>query len=130
MATSDREIVEMAFDAFTRGDLDAALDLCDPEIVIRDPGRTGQTLKGRNELRAFWEEWLENWQEYRVEPQEFIEAGSEILVHTRQMGRGKLSGVEVGQDLFQVFRVRDGRIVEYRIYGDRAEALGSVGRAD
>jgi len=130
MATSDREIVEMAFDAFARGDLDAALDLCDPEIVIRDPGRTGQTLKGRNELRAFWEEWLENWQEYRVEPYEFVEAGDEILVRSGQRGRGKLSGIEVDQDLFQVFRIRDGKFVEYRIYAERAEALESIGVTD
>jgi ketosteroid isomerase-like protein len=127
MESSDIQLVREAFEAFARGDLDAALELCDPDIVVRDPGRTGSTIQGRDGLRGFWEEWLENWQEYRVEPQEFIEAGGEVLAHTHQMGLGKLSGIEVGQDLFQVFRVRDCRVVEYRIYAERAEALESVG---
>jgi ketosteroid isomerase-like protein len=130
MAPSDQEIVRQAFEAFISGDLDAALEFCDPEIVVHDPGRTGRTYRGRAELRGFWEEWLENWQEYRVEPQEFIEAGGEIFVHTVQTGQGKLSGIEIGQDLFHVFRVRDEKVVEYRIYADRDDALESMGDAD
>jgi ketosteroid isomerase-like protein len=130
MASSDVEIVRSAFDAFARGDLEGALAYCDAEIVVSDPGRTGTTFRGPAGVRRFWEEWLENWQEYRVEPQEFSEAGGEILVHTAQSGRGKLSGIEVEQDLFQVFRVRDGKIVEYRIYADRDAALGSFGAGD
>ena len=37
---------------------------------------------------------------------------------------------EIGQDLFQVFRVRDGKVVEYRIYAHPGEALESVGLAE
>jgi len=127
MGSSDVEAVRTAFEAFMRGDLDSALEFCDPDIVVRDPGRTGRTFQGRAELRRFWEEWLENWQEYRVEPLELVEEGGEIFVRVGQMGRGRLSGVEVGQDLFQVFRVRDGKVVEYRIYTDRDDALASIG---
>jgi ketosteroid isomerase-like protein len=127
MAPSDQEIVRSAFEAFTTGDIDAVLEFCDPEIVVHDPGRTGRTYRGLAELRGFWEEWLETWQEYRVEPQEIIEAGGQVFVHTGQTGRGRFSGIEVGQDLFQVFRVRNGKVVEYRIYADRTEALESVG---
>jgi uncharacterized protein len=127
MESSDVQLVRKAFEAFARGDTEGALELCDPEIVVRDPGRTGNTMLGLEGLRAFWDEWLENWQEYRVEPQEFIESGGEVVVHTRQTGLGKLSGIEISQDLFQVFRVRDGRIVEYRLYGARAAALESAG---
>jgi len=129
MATSDVEIVRLAFDAFMRGDLESALGFCDPEIVVHDPGRTGATIHGRAGLMQFWEEWLENWETYRVEAEEFIEAGGEIFVACCQRGRGRLSGIEVGQDLFQVFRLREGKIVQYRIYADRATALESVGLA-
>ena len=127
MASSGVEIVQEAFAAFARGDLEAVVDLSDPEIVVRDPDRTGRALHGPAGLRSFFEEWLENWEEYRSEPLEFIEAGDEILVHTMQTGRGRLSGIELQQDLFQVFRVRDGRFLEYRIYTDRGEAFRSVG---
>jgi ketosteroid isomerase-like protein len=126
MAPSDQEIVRGAFEAFARGDLDAALELCDPQIVVRDPARTGATFDGPDGLRRFFEEWLENWEEYRSEPVEFIESGDEIFVRTVQTGRGKLSGIEINQDLFQVFRMRDGKFVEYRLYTDRDDALASM----
>jgi uncharacterized protein len=126
MPSSDVEIVRAAFAAFGRGDVDAVLANCDPEIVVRDPARTGQTFRGREDLRRFWDEWFENWDEYRVEPQEFVEAGGEILVRARQVGRGKLSGIEIDDDLYQVFRVRNGRLVEYRLYTEREDAVASM----
>jgi uncharacterized protein len=126
MASSDVEVLRKAFEAFARGDLEGVVELCDPEIVVRDPARTGTTFQGPAGLRRFFEEWLENWEEYRSEPLEFIEAGDEILVRTLQTGRGKLSGIELREDLFQVFRVRGGRIVEFRLYTEREHALASL----
>ena len=127
MAASDVEIVRQAFEAYRRGDFAAILELCDPEIVVQDPGRTGTRFQGHDGLMRFWQEWLESWEDYRVEPQEFAEAGGEIFVVASQTGRGRSSGIEVGQDLFQVFRLRSGKIVEWRIYADQGEARRSVG---
>jgi ketosteroid isomerase-like protein len=130
MGGSDREIVQTAFEAFSRGDIDAVLDLCDPDVVVRDPERTGTTFRGPDGLRQFFEEWLENWEEYRSEPVELTESGDEILVHAIQTGKGKLSGIEIEQDLFVVLRLRDGKFVEYRLYTKREGALASMGAAD
>jgi uncharacterized protein len=130
MGGSDREIVQTAFEAFSRGDIDAVLDLCDPDVVVRDPERTGTTFRGPDGLRQFFEEWLENWEEYRSEPAELTESGDEILVHAIQTGKGKLSGIEIEQDLFVVLRLRDGKFVEYRLYTKREGALASMGAAD
>jgi ketosteroid isomerase-like protein len=130
MAPSDQEILRSAFEAFSRGDIDAVLELCDPEVVVRDPERTGTTFRGPDGLRQFFEEWLENWEEYRAEPVELTEAGDEVLVHARQTGKGKLSGIEIDQDLFVVFRMRDGKFLEYRLYTKREGALASMGAAD
>ena len=130
MAASNVEMVRAAYDAFGRGELDAVLDFCDPDIVIRDPERTGTTFRGIEGLRRFWEEWFENWQEYSVEPKEFEEHGDQVLVRAEQIGRGKLSGVEIRQDLFNVLRLRDGRLVEYQLYTGRDAALASIDPGD
>jgi ketosteroid isomerase-like protein len=130
MGASNREIVQMAFESFGRGDIDAALALCDPDIVIRDPERTGTTFRGPEGLLRFFEEWLESWEEYRSEPVEFIESDDEILVHAIQTGKGKLSGIEINDDLFLVFRLRDGKFIEYRLYTEREAALASMDTAD
>jgi uncharacterized protein len=129
MGGSDREVVRIAFEAFSRGDIDAVLELCDPDVVVRDPERTGTTFRGPDGLRNFFEEWLENWEEYRSEPVELTESGGEILVHAIQAGKGKLSGIELEQDLFMVLRLRDGKFVEYRLYTKREGALASMGTA-
>jgi ketosteroid isomerase-like protein len=130
MGGPDREIAQRAFDAFNRGDIDAVLELCDPEIVILDPERTGRRFEGPDGVREFFEEWLENWEEYRSEPVELAEAGDGMLVHARQTGKGRLSGIEINQDLFIAFRMRDGRFIEYRLYTEREDALASLGGAD
>ena len=130
MGGSDREIVLEAFEAFSRDDIDAVLELCDPDVVVRDPQRTGTTFRGPNGLRQFFGEWMENWEEYRSEPVEFTEAGGEILVRAHQTGRGKLSGIEINQDLFVVLRLHDGKFVEYRIYTNREDAVASMAAAD
>lgn len=130
MASSDIDIVRSAYDAFARGDTDAVLEVCDPDIVIRDPERTGTTFRGIEGLRRFWEEWFENWEEYLVEPREFEQYGDEILVRAEQSGRGKRSGIEIRQDLFNVLRLRDGRVIEYRLYTKRENALASMDAAD
>jgi ketosteroid isomerase-like protein len=43
-----------------------------------------------------------------------------------QRARGKLSGVEISQQLFSVYRFRDSKVVELRVYADRAPALDSM----
>jgi ketosteroid isomerase-like protein len=126
MAASDIEIVRRAFADWSRGDLAAVLAVCDPEITLHDPGRTGTSFQGHDGLMRFWQEWLESWDDYHIEPTEFVEAGGEIFVAAGQAGRGR-SGIEVGQELFQVFRLRGGKVVEWRIYADPTEARRSVG---
>src|SRR5918996_1844723 len=123
MAGSNVEIVRDAFAAYERRDFDSLLALCDPEAVVHDPDRTGAVLHGHDALLRFWEEWLENWDEYKVVPTELKEAGDEIFVACSQTGRARLSGIEISQDLFQVFRIRGGRIVEHRVYTERGRAL-------
>jgi ketosteroid isomerase-like protein len=127
---SDREIVQRAFEAFGRGDIDGVVELCDPDIVVRDPERTGTTFRGLDGLRQFFAEWMENWEEYRSEPVDITEGEGEILVRAHRTGKGKLSGIEINQDLFIVFRLRDGKFTEYRLYTERRGALASLGAAD
>ena len=130
MGGSDRELVRQAFDAFSRDDIDAVLELCAPDVVVRDPQRTGTTFHGPDGLRSFFEEWLESWEEYSSEPIEITAVEDALLVRAHQTGKGRHSGIEIDQDLFVVLRLRDGKFVEYGIYTSRDVALASVGAAD
>jgi ketosteroid isomerase-like protein len=120
------EVIHAGFEAFNRGDIEAAIELFDPEVVIHDPERTGSSFRGHDGLRSFWAEWLENWDAYRVEPREFTQRGDEVLVVGTQTGRGSLSGADVTQDIFIVYRFREGKVVEFRAFTDRGPALDSM----
>ena len=124
---SDADLVHRAFEAFNRRDLEAVLELCDPEIVVHDPGRTGAEFKGREKLGEFWSEWLENFDSYSVELRELRETDRGLLAICRQAGKGKASGVEIEDNLFQLYAIRDGRFAEYWIFADREQAFRSAG---
>src|SRR3954470_2783312 len=98
MSQENVEIVHSIYSAWQRGDFSSA-DWAHPEIeyVIADgpsPGRwTG--LAGLGEGAR---SWIGAWEEFTIEAEEFRELDSQrVLVLTHAHGRGKTSGLEVGQ---------------------------------
>jgi ketosteroid isomerase-like protein len=120
MASANVELVRSIYAAWERGDWSSA-DWAHPEIeyVIADgpsPGRwTGLAGAGEG-----WREFLSAWEELRGVAEEYRELDDErLMVLYRWIGRGKVSGLEVGQmqtkgaSLFQVHGGKVTRIVQY-----------------
>ena len=125
---TNAEIIRAAMDGFNQGDLDGALELAAEDITIHDPDRTGEVFRGKDAYVAFTAEWLENWDEYRIELEELREGpGDWIVAIATQSGRGKGSGIEISDSLNIAFFLRDGRIAEYWIFGDAERALRHAG---
>jgi ketosteroid isomerase-like protein len=125
---SNLEVARASIDAFNRGDLDAALAQADPEVVIRDKERTGETFKGHASFRKFAAEWLETIDDYRIEVTEWLEPVEDVVVAVaRQSGRGKVSGIEIADDINLLYRFSAGKIIEYAIYSRREDALEAAG---
>jgi ketosteroid isomerase-like protein len=76
---------------------------------------------------VFEEEDLEAWEERRLEPEEFIDAGDDVVVLLHEYRRGRGSGVELESDTAVVFAVRDGRVIRIQGYMDRDAALEAAG---
>ena len=85
------------------------------------------TWRGLDGVRGFVEEWLEASDEFRVEPDEFIHGDDAVVVAVRYWGRGKGSGVEITDRWFYAYLLRDGKVVSWRPWSERAEALKAVG---
>jgi ketosteroid isomerase-like protein len=49
--------------------------------------------------------------------------GDRVLVPVIQRARGKGSGVEVEQRFYQLFGLRDGKVIRFEEYADEAVAL-------
>jgi hypothetical protein len=86
-------------------------------------GLTGMTEAGRDFLSA--------WEEYRTEVDEYRELDDErVLVLLRRRGRGKTSGLELGQMTAKgagLFHVRGGKVTRLVNYFDRERALAELG---
>jgi ketosteroid isomerase-like protein len=123
--------VREAAAAFNRGDLDAWLEYLADDIDYRavegaldDRG----PMHGKDAVRAYVEDWLGTFDNFRSEPVELIEAGEDkVIAVGRISGRAKLSGVETNLTFAALYTVRDGKIVRGREYWTRDEALQAAG---
>jgi hypothetical protein len=82
-------------------------------------------------FRSSWREWLGAWKNCSVEAEEFRELDDDrVLVLNRYRGRGKTSGVELGQMHAQaatLLHVRAGKVTKFVGYWDRERALADLG---
>jgi ketosteroid isomerase-like protein len=63
----------------------------------------------------------------RVEVNELIDAGSDVVAVTRHHGTGRASGVVVEGLVAYAFTVENGKLVRMRIFNTKAQALQAVG---
>jgi ketosteroid isomerase-like protein len=114
-----------------RGDFSSA-EWAHPEIecVFAD-GPTPGTWIGKAAMAKGWGEFLRAWDDLRAEPEEYRELDSErVLVLVRNTGRGKASGVEVGEiqsKAANLFHVQDSKVIKIVLYWDRENALADLG---
>ena len=117
------------YDAYTRGDAELSLSYLDPEIVFSQPEEEpgGATYHGHEGVIQAFTKWTGAWDDYRVELEELRDFGDHVLATTRHRGRGKGSGVAVEQEIFQLWTVRNGKVVRARMYYEEREALEAAG---
>jgi uncharacterized protein len=135
-----RENVELIRRMYTIGeamsldDLLAALPeliprIADPKIEwVESPNRVERrTYRGQEGVRQAIQHWLEDFDEYSYEAEEIIDCGDDVLVVAHEEGRGAASGVTVSAESFQLFTIRDGKVLRFRGFTDRASALEAAG---
>ena|ERR1017187_6932011 len=98
------------------------------EIVRRGVLDSSDVHVGFAGSRALWLNWLAPWESYTVEFEEAIDCGDQVLAlsHDRARPRGSEGEVVLAAPA-GVWTFRDGKIVRFDIYEDRAEARKAVG---
>src|SRR2546427_11975222 len=116
------DLVRSLYVAWDRGDYSSA-SWAHPEIEwgFADGPAPG-LWSGPAAMAEASRDFLSAWEDWRVEAEEYRELDSErVLVLTRQSGRGKLSGLEVGQlgaKGAHLFHIRDGKVTKFVRYLD------------
>jgi hypothetical protein len=73
----------------------------------------------------------ETFEELRLVPQEFIDAGDRVATRLRHYGRGRESGIEIDVEMYhQVATFRAGRMVRIEYFGEWSEALEAAGLSE
>jgi ketosteroid isomerase-like protein len=134
MSQENIEIVRRMYEFLSGRDWEGMLELLDPDV--EQHGTVGgleedHVSRGADEItQRFEAEDNEVWDEHRIEPVTFIDAGERVVVIQREYQRGKGSGVELEIDTGTVFDVRGGRIVCIQSYMNPAAALEAVGLSE
>jgi ketosteroid isomerase-like protein len=128
--SENAEKLRAFYELFNRRDFDGAVQYMHPEVEIR-PAIGGELdssrlYRGRDGGRELFE-WIADGFEVRVDIEEVLEApGHRILLVELWNPRGR-QGIETPLEVFDIYRFRDGLMVQVDGFRDRAEALDAAG---
>ncbi|HEY1276341.1 MAG TPA: nuclear transport factor 2 family protein [Thermoleophilaceae bacterium] len=112
------------------GDFDRAVGGLGEDFEWFVPGVPGGEMRrGPEGTKDFFREWLEPWEDHRIE-WEIRRAGDDrVVVLSVMHARGRASGAEVEMHLGQVWTFSGGRAVRMVAYNSHEEALAAAGLA-
>jgi ketosteroid isomerase-like protein len=110
---------------FLFAEVEDAMGYADPGIVWNPAEESAG--HGHDAVRESLERWKGEWDDYELRAEAFEDMGDCVLVTVRVSGRGRASGVEVDARLYDVYTLRDGKIVRMDQFTEQSEALEAVG---
>src|SRR5215212_11678135 len=134
MSQGNLDLVRSIYAGWERGDYSSA-DWAHPEIeyVLADGPAPGN-WRGLSGMAEAWGDFLSAWDEARAEAHDYRELdGERVLAFFRRSGRGRTSGVDLGQFQSQgatLFHVRGGKVTRLVVYHDSERALAELGLAE
>jgi uncharacterized protein len=130
--SNETETLKGFFAAVNRNDMQAIADSFDPQIVRIEPEGfpTAGTYRGITEVREHVAKGRGTWAEGTCEPEKYLVNENKVVVYLHARVRLKDSTDWVGGRFADGFVFRNGKIVQYRSFGERTEALEWAGIED
>jgi len=129
---SDVEIVRRAFEAFSRSDFESALAVMSSEIrIYPQPDEPGveECYEGWDELFDYLVNWFSAWEDSTAELERVLDAGEYVIVDAREVGVAEQSGIRVEETFAHAFKLRGGKIIEWRMFRRVETAFAELGIA-
>lgn len=128
--TANEALIRDAYAAYARGEIDKMLDLVDSNLewtyldpAVADP--EPQTCHGRCQLAAALRRQAEAGLTSRIE--ELRASGDQVLVVSHTPGADAHRVTRANDRNYDVFTVRQGRVVATHAYKTRTDALAAIG---
>jgi uncharacterized protein len=131
MSRENIELIESAFAAWNRGDIDAfaehaSEDVAWVEIAGRPEGPATERV-GRERMRDALGSLFDAFETYHLDLEHLHDTGDRVVAIVREVARGRASGVEVESRWGYLITVESGRIARIEAYRDADAALGAAG---
>jgi ketosteroid isomerase-like protein len=138
MSQENVEIVQAIYAEAAEGRFGTSLHLFHPDVEYsRSASGGGSTVVGLSGTARGVEamvkaglEWLETFDRLRVQAERFIEVGDSVVVFVRHTGNAKASGLPIEGEFADVLTLREGRVIRFAQYRDRADALEAAGLSE
>jgi ketosteroid isomerase-like protein len=130
MSAADVEVVTEMLDRFNRQEYEGATELLDDRIEMYQaaeiPG--AEHYVGKDDFLRGMAHWLSGFERgFQYLPQETVDCGDRVFVRVLMRGTGRGSGAELEQEVFQICRVEDGRIVRVDVFWRESDAREAAG---
>jgi uncharacterized protein len=128
MSKENVDALGQGYEAFDRGDFDAAFATFADDIVWRGAGESvpgGGTYHGVDEIRGKWlPEFAATYQGFRMSPAETLDCGDYVVV--LGTSRATVGGQEIKAPFCHVWKYSGGKVVEATFFGDSAQVLQAL----
>jgi ketosteroid isomerase-like protein len=121
------EIAKRIYASINRRDLDEFLAQIDPDVEFTSliAEAEGQTYRGHDGVREWWDRVVGALEGLQLEPEEIRDFDNRGLIKVR--ATAEVEGVEVTQTMWQAYHLRDGVPVWWGFFRTEAEALDTTG---
>jgi len=131
MSQENVEVVRRLYSAWNARDLKATTELAHPDVEWLPDRRVGQgPVRGGENIVRFFMDQAETFEEFRVEPERFLDKADQVLVFVRTTGRGTASGAGFDIRIGHLWTLRDGVVVRGEGHANRDEALEAAELAE
>jgi ketosteroid isomerase-like protein len=132
MSQENVETVRRIYEAWANGDFSAGADDLDQHVVfvVSPDFPTFGVFLGRDGVRSYMQDFLEQWERMTVEATHIEAVGDTVLAQVVQHGKGRASGIELDLPHFMLFTFRGKKIVRIESIISKDEASEAVGMSE
>jgi len=114
MPSRNVQTVKQANAALNAGEFDALADVFAPDCIFQDLQNAPDqqpAVEGAEAIRETLTLWASAFDELRADISEYLELGDTVLCAARWHGEGKASGISIDTHQFDLYTLRDGKVV-------------------
>lgn len=130
--TEETEVTAAMYAGLNAGDIEAVMAVLHPEIERVEPDlfpRTGR-YHGLDQLRTHFADGRATWAEGECTPERFFQVDDKVVVFVHVRVKLKATAEWVEGRIADGFRIKDGKIVYFETFHERANALAWAGIAE